>query len=380
MKKIISIVLVTVFLICSVIPCAAAQDNGKLQFNSDGTFKILNISDIQDDHKLSKLTVDLIKSAIETEKPDFIVLTGDNIAGYRTLSAKKTEQGIREFMDIFESCKIPVAIVFGNHDELDSGMTKEEQMALYNEYSVSMSIDEGEALWGCGTYNIPIYSSTDAEKVAFNCWFFDSGEKDENGDYDCVKQDQIEWYKSTSDALKAANGGEAVPSIAFQHIIVPEIYDALEETSFADKSGLPFGGKYYKLPQTAKEGSVIGESPCPSGKNSGEFEAMVSQGDVIGIVTGHDHCNAFIVPYKGIDLINSPTCGFMSYGSNESRGLRVITLNENDLQNYDSYIVAYDDYHESNSAGMFEYGFYGFVGELFTFFYKLWARIENLFM
>lgn len=33
----------------------------------------------------------------------------------------------------------------------------------------------------------------------------------------------------TSDALKAENGGEPMPSLLFQHIPVPEIYELLKE-------------------------------------------------------------------------------------------------------------------------------------------------------
>ena len=41
--------------------------------NEDGTFKILNISDIQDQANLLTITADFMKAAIEAEQPDLII-------------------------------------------------------------------------------------------------------------------------------------------------------------------------------------------------------------------------------------------------------------------------------------------------------------------
>ncbi len=381
MKKFISLMLSVLLILCAAMPLASAAtpaEEAKLQFNEDGTFKILNISDIQDGAKLLGITAKFMKAAIEKEQPDLIILTGDNISGYRTLSAAKTEKGIRAYMDILEGYGIPVAIVFGNHDEYESGLTKEEQMAIYNSYECDISYDDGEDIWGCGTYNVPIYASDDDTKVVFNCWLFDTGDRDDNGDYDHVKESQLNWYKAKSDELKAANGGKVVPSIAFQHIIVPEIYDALKETDMSTKGAVFKYGKAYVLPDNAKEGSKLGESPCPSGTNGGEFDAFKAQGDVLAVVSGHDHCNSFIIPYEGIDIINTPTCGFRSYGSNDSRGIRVITLNEANPNTYETSIVSVPEVLGNDTGAMISYKFYGFFGEVYNFFYGLWTKISSI--
>lgn len=379
MKKIFAVILAVVMLCCASIPMASAltpAEEAKLQFNEDGTFKIMNISDIQDGTKLVTITADFIKAAIEAEKPDLIILTGDNIAG-NTLTESKTETAIRAVMDILDPYGIPVAIVFGNHDQ-ESGMSKEDQMAIYNQYSCSISYDDGETLWGCGTYNIPVYSSADEAKVAFNCWMFDSGSSDENGEYDHVKQDQLDWYKAKSEELKTANGGESVPSIAFQHIIVPEIFDALKEVNSSAEGAVAKYGKYYVLPETAAPGSVMGEAPCPSGVNGGEFDAFLECGDVLAVVTGHDHTNSFVVPYKGIDLINTPTAGCRSYGANDSRGVRIFVINESDPAAYETRIVTYPEIFEDDAFAMFTFKFFGFFSELQTFFYTLWGKISGM--
>ena len=379
MKKFLSAVLAAVMVICTGISALAATpaEDAELQFNKDGSFKILNLSDIQDTAKLLDITADFITAAVEAEQPDLIILTGDNIAG-NSIPEKKTETAIRSVMDVLDPLGVPVAIVFGNHDE-ESGMSKEEQMAIYNSYSTSISYDDGEALWGCGTYNIPVYSSTDNTDIVFNCWLFDSGSNDESGAYDHVKQDQLDWYKAKSAELRAANGGEAVPSIAFQHIIVPEILDALDSSDKPEKGSVVKNGKYYSLPESAKDGSILGEAPCPSGTNGGEFDAFLECGDVLAVVSGHDHTNSFIVPYKGIDIINTPTCSFRTYGLSESRGIRVFELNEAAPAEYTTRIVTFEDYFAEDTGKKLIAGFYSFIGDIQTFFYGLWSKFTSLF-
>ena len=69
---------------------------------------------------------------------------------------------------------------------------------------------------------------------------------------------------------------------------------------------------------------------------------MVNQGDVIAMFFGHDHVNSFIVPYQGIDLVATPGVGFRSYGDS-SKGMRVITIDENDTSTYETNVLTYFD-------------------------------------
>jgi 3',5'-cyclic AMP phosphodiesterase CpdA len=174
-----------------------------IKFNSNGKLKILHITDthLKLNHNFDP-TIWLIENACDAEKPDIVMITGDNVVNCE--NAEDTKKMINALMNIFDSRNIPVAVTFGNHDSEKGAMTREELMAYYNTFSCSVSVDDGEKLSGCGTYNIPVLSS-DGEKVKFNLWVFDSGDYDKNGRYSCVKADQIEWYKKTSDKLKAEN-------------------------------------------------------------------------------------------------------------------------------------------------------------------------------
>ena len=380
LKKILSVLLSVLLLAALLIPAVSAEtraEEARLHFREDGSFRILNFSDIQDDAVLSLYTKRFIERSVKTYQPDLIILTGDNIAGYSTKNKNGATRAIRQYMDIFEKLGVPVAIVFGNHDDQDTKMSKEEQMALYNTYSCSVSVDDGPEIDGCGTYNVPIYSSNGDGKVKFNIWMIDSGTYDEvNGGYDHVKDSQLDWYRETSARLAAENGGP-VPSMAFQHIIVPEIYDALEETD--DPEGaIAARGTYYKLPETAAEGSILGEGPCPGTVNNGEFQAFLDGGDVLACVFGHDHVNSFVIPYQGIDLINTPTCGFSSYGNAETRGMRVIDLNEEDNWTYETFVVRFEDLMEKDPLMPF-YQMREFFVRIGDWFERLFDRIKAAF-
>ena len=53
-----------------------------LRFNSDGTFRVLQMADIQDGPDVREDTIRLIEAAIRKAHPDLIVLTGNQIRGY----------------------------------------------------------------------------------------------------------------------------------------------------------------------------------------------------------------------------------------------------------------------------------------------------------
>lgn len=348
MKKLFSIIMAAIICLSVFAVGASAADvaDKTLKFKGDGEFKIMQVADLQDSGFPTPATYDYLGAIIEEEDPDLIVLTGDNISGgvgkesVESLARWHVKKAIDETMSFFEGFNIPVAVVFGNHDG-EGQVSKEEQMAMYQSYKCCVAIDEGDSLYGCGTYNLPILSS-DGEKVVYNLWMFDSNMYDDvNGGYDYVHEDQIAWYVEKSNALKAANGGEAVPSMVFQHIIVNEIYDALAEVEEGTAGAIRSGDKYLALPEGAS--GIIGENPCPGTVDSLQFETMVAQGDVKAMFFGHDHVNSFVVPYQGIDIVNTPTSGFGSYGDAATRGVRIITINENDTSKYETKVINYKE-------------------------------------
>lgn len=366
MKKFLSIFVAAVMLFSTfAFSVSAKKSDPSLRFNEDGKFRILQIADLQDNAVLNPVAKDFIKAAIEKTQPDLIVLTGDNFAGYSTgtnifhgIDKALARKAIDEYMSILDNYGIPVTMVPGNHDDDDIKLTKEEELAMYQKYDCFIGYDDVPEMYGCGTHNLPIYSSKNAYKLAYNIWMFDSNTYDEElGGYDYVHDDQVEWYVNKSNELKAANGGRPVPSMVFQHIIVKEIFDTLVECPEGTPNSMPNGDNFYKFNDDYYKTGNFKEWPCPATRDSKQFSTMVAQGDVVAMFFGHDHNNSFEINYKGIDLVATPGFTFSSY-SNEDRSFRVIDIDENDTSTYETNLIKWQDIYGSSKMAMNHYNMY----------------------
>jgi hypothetical protein len=200
-----------------------------------------------------------------------------------------------------------------------------------------------------------------------------------NGGYDYVHEDQIEWYRNTSLALEEA-AGEKVYSLVFQHIIVPEIYDLMVEVEESEKQ-YTYNGKHYKyefIDGVTKSCENFGEHPCPPNTNHGQVDAMLERGDVLGIVTGHDHTNSFVVNYNGIDFIQTPGITFQAYGAKEARGYRIIDIDEADTSTYTTYVVKYADVFDDGEKAITLEIIQVTIREFFKLFTTLFKTIGNI--
>lgn len=340
-KKIITVLLACLMVMTAVPVFASAQADAGLRFDDNGEFQILIFADSQDDEELEASTAQLMKEGIAKYQPDLVVFLGDNTV------ASGYDNQYKAIENILAPCieaNVPFALVFGNHDQ-ENKVEKEDLLAIYQEVGGDLCLTWDAAdLYGCGNSNLVIMSSDNAAP-AFNLWFIDSGSSLRDGDewlgYDYVREDQIAWYENTAAELKAANGGETVPSILFQHIIVPEVYEALyPEMALPIKDFTYKGTAYLPVPSFSKHTGVIFEPSCPSYYSAGQFDSLVATGDVLATIHGHDHINDFTVNYQGIDIVTVPSVGCNSYSNDLTRGVGLITLNEDDLTTY-SYETVY---------------------------------------
>lgn len=382
-KKILAVILSALMLfgVMSLVVSAQEKDN-TLRFGYDGKFTILQFADIQDGYPLMTITKKLIQDTLAKVQPDLVVLTGDNISGGSTNTKVITRAAINEFMSIFEKAGVPTAAVFGNHDDESEFADKDFQMSVYESYDCFVGYNEGDSIPGVGTYNIPVVSS-DGTRIAFNIWMTDSGTyntENDLGGYACTTKEQIAWYVEKSNELKALNGGNPVPSINFQHIIVPEIFDALAECEAGTPESISRGDKYLTLPEGVE--GHLHESPCPPNYSNGQFAAFKQQGDVLATVSGHDHVNSFVVPYEGIDIVNTPGVGFSSY-NDETVGSRVFVIDENDPENYETYVEGYFDVYGDDEAALYRYQAYSRTTDDLTkfvaWFKMIFATIKAMF-
>lgn len=352
MKKVLSIVLaIAMLLTCSVMAFAADSDLPILRFDENGEFRILHLTDCQDEYPAHSEMLQFIEHSIKKYEPDLVVLGGDNTVD----GDGEQEQAIAEIVKIFVENETYFTLVFGNHDR-EYGPVEEQithnaiLLGYYQKYGKQycLAYDQVPSLSGVATHNLPIMSSENPLKVAYNLYMFDSGtggytDENGNGGYECVYPDQIEWFKTTNKMYTALNGGKVIPSMAFQHIIVGEIMDVFykEKSEVAISFASKFcNGKEYDLTfadfSAIKDG-MLTEPPCPGVTNFGQFDALVEQGTV-AVFSGHDHVNTFTVELNGVDIVNTPGCTFNSYGQDYNRGGRLITLHEGKTE-YDSEVL-----------------------------------------
>ena len=340
-KKSIRLVVILV-MVLSVSCFAAAKPT--LKFKTDGTFKVLLMSDLQDGPKMDARTKALSEQLIETEKPDFVVIDGDCISGGRSRQDINTmKQAMSEVASVFEQHMIPWAVVLGNHDTEVANrfpFTREDAIKIYMKYPYNLNKPGPKNIHGSGNDCLLINDSAN-RKPLFDIWLLDSGMyapkkilnftkglKDVKGDngwhkYEWIHTDQVIWYYDNSVKLEKRYGAK-IPGLMFFHIGLQESVDM---TTYGNRVGNKYEG-----------------TGCSS-VNSGLFAAILERGDVKGVFNGHDHLNSFAGDWMGVLLGNDASNTFAAYNmpdsdprSKQTRGGRVFLLNEKDPWNYKTWM------------------------------------------
>lgn len=277
-----------------------------LKFNTEGKFKILQITDVHYIHKneSSIEALERISDMIDVEKPDLILLTGDIIWG------KPAKEGMEEVMKTITSKNIPFGLMYGNHDD-EFELSRQELYELTKPIKNNLT-STVEGLTGVTNYTIEIKGSKDKNTAAV-LYCMDSNAYSKLpgiGGYDYIYPDQVEWYRNTSKHYTTKNNNKPLPALAFFHIPTPEY----------ETAGL--------LKKDQMKGNFK-EGVCSPKLNSGLFLAMREQGDVKGIFVGHDHDNDFTVDWYGILLAYGRYSGGDTvYNNLGDNGVRLIEMSE----------------------------------------------------
>jgi hypothetical protein len=322
-------------------PTVHAEENHEtmLQFNPDGKFKIGQFNDTQDDENIDRRTIELMDKVLDTEKPDFVVLNGDNITGGCD-TAIEMKQAINNVAQPMEKRGVKWAITYGNHDEDStpkSGLDEEDMLKIYMSYNYNMNQPGAKDITGTGNMNLLIRESH-GKKAAFNLWLLDSGRyapktisgQDFEGypTWDWLRFNQVGWYYETSKKLEK-QFGKKVPSLMYIHIPLWE-HRYMWFASVDGRTDTNHANAVEKHRITGERN----EEECPGPVNSGMFSAMLERGDVKGVFCGHDHINTYSGNYYGVLLGYAGSTGFGTYGlpgadKNRLRGARVFNLDEN---------------------------------------------------
>ncbi|WPP42790.1 metallophosphoesterase family protein [Paenibacillus hunanensis] len=297
--------------------------NHRLAFNEQGTFKIVQLTDLHlqdvEHNPLDLRTIGLVERIIDIEQPDLIVFTGDILSSHDADDAVATERAFRRALQCAQDAGIPFAVIYGNHDS-EKHVTRQQLQHIADEYT----LHQGEAgpthIHGTGNYVLPIQQVHGMDAAAL-LYFWDSGADAPEfiGGYAWIHSDQIHWYREQSAQFKKQDG-QALPALGFMHIPLPEYREAWH-------SDTTVGGK--------------GEEVCCADVNSGLFAALLDGEDVFAVFAGHDHDNDYRGQWHGIELVFGRVAGYNTYGS-LSRGARVILLHEGERR-LDSWLRLEDD-------------------------------------
>ena len=329
--------------------------NKQLKFSSDGKFKMLLLGDLHekgaDTPEGRAKTEDmllLLNTSLDVLKPDLVVYMGDICTDFDDrVNADNIVPIIERITKPVCERDLPFAIILGNHEH--DGKREDELVARYAERPNCLSFNDDPAITGNLNYNLTVASS-DSDKPVFNLWFIDSNNVCEDTSvsvYDWVHRDQIEWYEKKAAMLKEQNGGKVLPSIAFQHIPVTEEYKALRYMKPWELYHSVRGHGRWKacryMPGDSMTG-YLGEGPCAPGFNEGQFESWKKTGDVIGAFFGHDHLNDFTCKVDGIVLGQCKTAGFGCYTDGCRSCVRLVTLDESNLQALETEVYHFKDF------------------------------------
>lgn len=300
----------------------------ELRFNKSGKFKVLQIADThfstgvgkcrdpvpdEPDCEADPRTVKFIERVLDIEKPDFVVLTGDQVWGEE---APDPDTALFKAVTPLVARKIPYAMVMGNHDD-QLIYSREDMMFLSTYLPYSMSALGPEEVDGYGNYGILVRSSKFLKKGVAAFYFLDSHGYSKNPKvtpgYDWFKDSQMWWLENESGLMREQMVKEKPLAMAFFHIPIPE-YRNLDQ---------PFIGEH-------REGIT-----APN--YNSDMRTHFARANVQVATVGHDHCNDYC--NKGDEKYESQMwlCygggvglgGYGGYGGYVRR-MRIYELDENE--------------------------------------------------
>ncbi len=188
----------------------------ELKVRADGTFKILSISDLHYIPEPDRYGIELTEKLISLEKPDLVIVNGDNISGDRCFNPDDVRKAVGNVAAAMEKMNVPWAVTLGNHDQEHVDKThiaRDQVFEYYESYPHNMNGGWVRNIHGAGNKNILIWNA-DRSKPVFNIWLVDSGEraKDREVGYDWIHTDQVNWYYRVSRDLESRYG-EKLPGI-----------------------------------------------------------------------------------------------------------------------------------------------------------------------
>ncbi|CUM68211.1 uncharacterized protein PRCAT00005932001 [Priceomyces carsonii] len=289
-----------------------AEFKPTLKLKEDGKFKILQVADLHfstgvgkcrdpvppesaDGCQADPRTLKFLEKVLDLEKPDFVVLTGDQIFGDE---APDSETAIFKALNPFISRKIPFAITLGNHDD-EGSMTRTQVMSLCSNLPFSLSSIGPDDAAGVGNYVLDV-ESFDSKKSSLSLYFLDTHKYSQspkvNPGYDWIKESQLKWLERAHVEVDDKLSPGFHLSMAFFHIPLPE-YRNLNNRIFGRQ----------------REGVT-------APRYNTEARALLGDIGVLVVSVGHDHCNEYCLADNQKRRIGGENDIWLCYGGGSGEG------------------------------------------------------------
>lgn len=288
-----------------------------LQLPHQSALRVIQFTDLHlmNDEK-DERTFRWIQTAVRTEHPDLVVLTGD-----LTMSpdSRLLYQRLAQTM---EALQTPWTFIFGNHDT-DHGVSYDDLIEALGECHYLLFSKGNYPMNGVGNFAIRLESSKGDPLQQLI--FLDSG-----SDYMYPVQGHLEWGYQIVGATqiewvdRLLSTDQDLRHSVFVHI-------PLSEYHF-----------YKELPIERRKGE-FNEGPSTAPFNPGLLDVLVAHGNVNAVFCGHDHYNDYEFVHEGILLAFGRVSGHYDYGTpNFPKGARMIEIQPN--QEINSFLLFERDY------------------------------------
>lgn len=284
----------------------------KLKYRDDGSFHIMQLTDIHFEEKGKKENYENLTAMIAARRPDLIILTGDTVKGIE----KEPIPLFYEATLPLAECGLPWAFIFGNHENERDLVSKQAYLDALTK--IPGYYEEAAFFHALDRYDYLIRPQARDGGVPWELFLFDSGHINRRlpaaKNTSFIENEQIRWYRETASAPNA---------LAFMHIPLPEYFDVWD--------------------RAVCNGWRNEEVGCAN-VNSGLFYSMVEQGTMRGVFAGHEHINDFDGEWCGIRLCYGRCSGEIQYctqfmkENHFSVGARMIEIFD-DERPWKTYIV-----------------------------------------
>ncbi len=346
-------------------------ETGYYTFTTDRDLKIMMLTDIHLgggfwSREKDRKTVYEIITMLQKEKPDLVILDGDNtfaVPGpvYNGGGTLNNYMAARDVISIFNHEGVYFSTVFGNHDTEVFDYTGRQKLGeLYMKDKFQYCIFDQNYTDGGDlpsvTNQIIVVKNTKGDitkallLVDSNAYVDNSIQAVLDWNYDIIRDDTVDWAASS---IKALGSPETV---AFFHIPTSEFriaYEELDANGWKDTKDTKYISGVWDELIDGTTGSRIWHGgitqEVPLADIDKFFETLGPDGMKVleACYCGHDHVNNAWVNYKGVDLLYGYSIDNLAYSdinySGLQRGATIITIAADGKRTTD-YKNAYIDY------------------------------------